>query len=519
MTGTLERNDYIEESKLFFKRIWQGKKPIVKLYKTQSADYLYDTGTNKVLKCKPNVFFLLECLFSTEMDKAIAIFLSRFQEGEFIDAVEKIKVAVEKEGVLLSFGANQFGLSSHYGNLKDLLDSKLSQLTLEVTERCPMRCLYCPYNYSFEYSRNHGERDMSLEVAFKAIDYLKTHSYKSDRRAVTFYGGEPLLRFDFIQSCVEYTKSVFSKTSVDFNITTNGILITQEIANYFFKNNFPVVISIDGPKDIHDSYRKDTHGNGTFNRVVNGLKTLVDTYGDEAANKIILSMVYTPPYSGERIDRIAALWDELPWLPKNLNVNITYPSEGTMPAGILSTENVKEEKDLERWGIETFEKKYSGTGEGHPISDSMEEKKLAMFMQRTIFHEPFDKYYLNGCCVPGLRKIFVTVDGAFRICEKISSKAPLIGNVFEGFTLETIQKAYIDEYEQMSLPLCSKCWAIRLCNICYVQTFRTGKFDIDSKCRSCRGQLHSKSRLLKLFSILMEKNPDGLNFLYDVKLE
>jgi len=508
----------ISDYRDYFNNLWKGKKPIAKLFKTSANGYIYDTGTNKILKCKPHVFSLLECLLSMEIDEATNTFLINHSEEQYIDAAKMIKSAIEKEGVLLSMGASRFGLGDHYGDLEVLYDSKLTILQLEVTERCQFRCIYCLYNSAYKASRNHGNRDMNLSIAYKAIDYFKKHSYKSDMRAVTFYGGEPLLRFDFVKSCIEYANSAFLGTGVEFSITTNCALISPEIANFFFENNVNVVCSIDGPKEIHDRYRKDIHGNGTFDKAITGLKILVDAYGVKAESKILLSMVYAPPYSEAKIKRIASMWDEFTWLSKNIDINITYPAEGTFPIEPIKNVDLVEDKNLVEWANENFIKKYMGSDVGHSISNNITEKNLAVLMQRSIFHEPFEKYFLNGCCVPGLRKIFTTVDGKFRICEKISFDAPVIGDVFNGLDLETISNIYISEYDRISLPNCSKCWSIRLCDLCYIRAFEAGKLDVHKKSKSCHGLLSSKQRLLEFLCYLLELNPKGLDYLYDLKL-
>jgi hypothetical protein len=94
-------------------------KTIARLFKTPSHEYFYDTGTSKVLRCLPHVFHLLDCFLSMDIDKAVPAFLSKYGEDRFIDASKLIKGAIEKEGVLLSTGASRFGLSDHYGTLKN----------------------------------------------------------------------------------------------------------------------------------------------------------------------------------------------------------------------------------------------------------------------------------------------------------------------------------------------------------------------------------------------------------------
>jgi uncharacterized protein len=503
----------------YLSNLWGTKKPVAKLFRTNSGYYLYDTGTSKVLRCKFHVYELLNLLFSEEISTAISSFKAEHGEKIFEDVSADIIKAIDTEGILSSMGATRFGSGDHYANIEELVKSSLGMITLEITENCNLRCGYCIYNSYNENAREHSKTEMCIEVALKGIDYLKKNSHKKDRVAITFYGGEPLLRFKFIQRCVEYARSTIKEKKIDYSITTNGTLLTPEIARFFRKHNFSVVVSIDGPKEIHDSFRKDTKGKGSFQKAIQGLKTLIDIYCQDASEKISLSMVYTPPYSRKRLDRIASLWDELPWLPADLNVNMTYPSTGTFPYEHFSKDELNEDVDMRMWGAEKFKKKYSGVEKGHPISNSQEELKLAAFMQRKIFHSPEDRYFLNGCCVPGVRKLFIASDGTFRVCEKISFNAPTIGNVFTGIDLHIIKSIYIDSYEKLSLPACSRCWAIRLCHVCYIYAFEDKNLSLRRKSVGCRAELDAKERLLNLFSVLTENDLSGLDYLYSYKLQ
>jgi uncharacterized protein len=507
----------LEKFKNFFKNCWGDNKPLSKLIGTKNSGYLFDTRTSKLLKCEDNVYLLLEFLLALKPDVAIEQFIETYGFENFINAFEIIKTSIEQKKILSVGDSPNFGLADHFGDFEASLTSKLGILTLEVTEICNLKCGYCIYNPTVKYKRNHGVREMSLDVARLAIDYLKEHSSKSDRVGVAFYGGEPLLRFPFVKDCAEYAGKVIKSKELDFNITTNGTLITSDIAQFLYKNNFSVTVSIDGPREIHDSFRVDANGKGSFENVAKGLKTLVETYGEKAEERILLSMVYTPPFSENRLNRILELWKELPWLPRDIELNITYPSQGSI---LVRNNNtiIKESKDMNQWGTESFVNSHKQKRSTDSISRSLVEKTLAQFMQRPVFEHGCSRFYLNGCCVPGVRKLFVTVDGSFRVCERIDGDAPTIGDVYKGCDIQKIRDVYIEGYTKISLQDCSNCWAVRICTLCYINAIKSGNWDIETKRENCRNERTSKERLLELFCTLIENDRESLNYLYDLKL-
>ena len=83
---------------------------------------------------------------------------------------------------------------------------------------------------------------------------------------------QKILEFNKIQSIVDYAKSLINKKKIKFSLTTNATLLTSEIAEFFYDNNFNILVSLDGPKEIHDEYRKDKNDNGSFDRTIKGLK-------------------------------------------------------------------------------------------------------------------------------------------------------------------------------------------------------------------------------------------------------
>ncbi len=497
----------------FFREIWKGKRPLGKLFRTPSRGYLYDTGTNKIIGCHYLVFSLLEHFFTKTVEKAIADFLNIHDMDEFLFAANTIKSGIETERILKAQNIQQLEFASQTFDYKALIESSLEILLLEMTSRCNLRCKYCVYDGHVKDKRNHSNDDMSLPVAYKAVDYLKAHSVNKDTVAVSFFGGEPLVDYPKMQKVVEYSRTVLDKKELIFFVTTNGTLITPDIATYFFQNNFTVFVSIDGPEDIHDDYRTDGSGKGSFQKSIEGVKTLIDAYGEKAEEKIRFSMVYTPPFSEKRLNRIAELWEQFPWLPRNMNLSISYPSSGTIPPE-KAAPDAQEDKTLIQWAAELYYNKFIGKGDSHPIADAIMEKNLAMVEKLPVYDNPTEHFYPSGCCIPGVKRLYVSTDGAFRICERISTYAPTIGNVYSGIDMEKLQKIYMDDYESISAPLCTRCWAIRLCTACYVEAFNNESLDVSCKAEGCQKVKSVQESMLEYYCTLKELRPEGLHYLH-----
>lgn len=510
-----EFNDLV----LSLKKIFNESPPLAKLFRTDSRGYIYDTGTNKLLSCNEIVYNLLLKLFSSNVNQAIENYIDEYGAKTFIIAANTVISVIKKECILSLKSATPFGISRNIEDFKERINTSLEILFLELSEACNLRCDYCVYNNYVKTKRNHGRRHMSLSTAQLAIQYLYKHSFKRKKISLGFYGGEPLLKFDLLQSIIHYAGIVLNKDELNFSITTNGTLVNNEIADFFARNNFSIHVSLDGPEEIHNEFRKDKKGIGSFNRALKGIKYLVDAYGDLSKKKISLSMVYTPPFSSNRIEHIASLWNEFPWLPKEMNLNITYPSPGTILKKNNYEFDLPEDKNLQQWAFETYKNRYLKNGTSHPIADSIMEHAFAILIQRPIYKTDINQGFMNGCCIPGVRRIYVDVTGKFHLCEKISTDAPVIGSVKSGINQEVIDNVYINGYEEMCKPNCSKCWVVRLCDSCFAYAFENGALDVASFKKQCTIVKETQEKYLRYYCMLMEFNPFGLDYLYDRKME
>lgn len=140
---------------------------------------------------------------------------------------------------------------------------------------CNLDCAYC---YYLDKSEIYGGREprMTLEELER---YVKQYIESCETREITFnwHGGEPLvLGLDFYKKAVEYQQKYKGEKIINNTLQTNATLITDEWARFFKDNNFLLGVSVDGPPEVHDRYRKDKGGRPSLERVVAGIKKLYD---------------------------------------------------------------------------------------------------------------------------------------------------------------------------------------------------------------------------------------------------
>ena len=140
-------------------------------------------------------------------------------------------------------------------------------LCLHIAHDCNLACKYC-FAEEGEY---HGRRAlMSFEVGKKALDFLVANSGNRVNLEVDFFGGEPLMNWDVVKRLVEYGRSLepaYNK-KFRFTLTTNGVLLNEEILEFANKEMSNLVLSIDGRKQIHDRMRPFRGGQGSYDLIV-----------------------------------------------------------------------------------------------------------------------------------------------------------------------------------------------------------------------------------------------------------
>ncbi|MBQ8528834.1 MAG: thioether cross-link-forming SCIFF peptide maturase, partial [Clostridia bacterium] len=164
------------------------------------------------------------------------------------------------------------------GALKQKTGGVIKALCLHIAHTCNLNCSYC----FASQGKYHGERAvMSFEVGKRALDFLIENSGTRHNLEVDFFGGEPLLNFGVVKELVAYARSIEKKYNKNFRftLTTNGMLIDDDVIDFANRECANVVLSLDGRKEIHDRFRVDYAGRGSFDTIVPKFKRLVDARG------------------------------------------------------------------------------------------------------------------------------------------------------------------------------------------------------------------------------------------------
>jgi len=153
-------------------------------------------------------------------------------------------------------------------------------LCLHVAHTCNLNCAYC----FASQGKYHGDRAvMSFEVGRQALDFLVAHSGTRTNLEVDFFGGEPLMNWDVVKRLVAYARSIETAAGkrFRFTLTTNGMLIDDDVIDFANREMSNVVLSLDGRKEIHDRCRVDCAGNGSWERIVPRFQKLVAARGNK----------------------------------------------------------------------------------------------------------------------------------------------------------------------------------------------------------------------------------------------
>ena len=328
------------------------------------------------------------------------------------------------------------------GALKAKTSGVVKALCLHIAHTCNLNCSYC----FASQGKYHGERAiMSFEVGKRALDFLIENSGSRRNLEVDFFGGEPLMNFDVVKQLVAYARSIEKEKGKNFRftLTTNGMLIDDDVIEFANKEMSNVVLSLDGRKEIHDRYRVDYAGNGSWERIVPKFKKLVDARGGKG---YYMRGTFTH-----------ANPDFLKDIQVMLDLGFT---ELSMEPVVCASGDPSELTEADK-----------------PVVMEQYEKLAELMIKRDKEGKPFTFYHymidLSGgpCiykrisgCGSGTEYMAVTPWGDLYPCHQfVGEEKYKLGDIYNGVTNTAIQ----DEFAQCNVyarPDCHDCWAKLYCS-------------------------------------------------------
>ncbi len=207
------------------------------------------------------------------LSSLLSRYADRTNEQELAEAYEQL-LALKAAGKLFTEDTYE----PMAGTLKAKTSGVIKALCLHVAHVCNLNCSYC----FASQGKYHGERAlMSFETGKRALDFLVEHSGSRKNLEVDFFGGEPLMNFQVVKDLVAYARSIEPETGKHFRftLTTNGMLVDDDVIDFCNRECHNVVLSLDGRKEIHDRFRRDYAGNGSWDRIVPKFQRFVEARG------------------------------------------------------------------------------------------------------------------------------------------------------------------------------------------------------------------------------------------------
>lgn len=366
----------------------------------------------------------------------------------------------------------------------------LKQVIIEITQSCGMQCKYCAYSGIYYYNRIRSSQSINFRLAKSGIDYIYQFIKKRKIKefSIGFYGGEPLLEFAVVKEIVNYAKKLFKRWKLRFNVTTNGTLMNDSIIDFFIENEFNVTVSLDGPKENHDSKRVFPDGNGSFQVVIDNLEKIKKKDETFYYNNISFFAVHSNDLSLEKLYL---------FFKENDLVNKNSLRFGRVNS--LDTDYYK------KYPYDKWERKHEFGRIFDIIKKKLKNDEMLYPVETAIFQDipqlmdilkTRRMNMLAGSCFFDNR-LYIDAGGRFHICEKINDKFSF-GDVNTGFDLEKMEK-FLRDYTELIKKNCLNCDVRFLCRRCYIQFAKDGEFSIDPLfCENRKNIFYRLEKLIEL---------------------
>lgn len=287
-------------------------------------------------------------------------------------------------------------------------------IVFETTSDCNLNCTYCGYGKL--YNNNRIIKYASLNKAKKFLDYfIKIRIENNIRKKlfITFYGGEPLLNFNFIHNIIKYIKIKYKSFDFIYSITTNGILL-KKYFNFFYENNFIIYISLDGNVK-NNSYRITKNNKSSYLTVYKNIKWVQNRFAEYFTKNIyILSVIHN--FNKDIYD---------------LQTFMNFEFNKYSTANLLSSNNINPQH-INEFNKIYYSPKYNkkkmknlfmmNYSEYIRHVDITKEQRERFFKTKIVLNNNKIINYLTGTCIPFSRKIFISAEGKIYPCERINKR-------------------------------------------------------------------------------------------------
>ena len=357
-------------------------------------------------------------------------------EQDVLDCIEDVKT-LEENGKLYTPDTYE-GMAFDFKNRNTVIKA----LCLHVAHTCNLNCEYC----FASQGKYHGERAlMSFEVGKRALDFLIENSGTRRNLEVDFFGGEPLMNWNVVKELVSYARvqEKIHNKNFRFTLTTNGMLIDDDVIEFSNREMSNVVLSLDGRKDVHDRLRVDYMGRGSYDTIVPKFQEFVKRRGGK-------NYYMRGTFTHKNVDFTNDIFHmaDLGFTELSMEPVVCSPED----TSALTQEDLPILfEQYEILAKEMIKRKKNGNGFTfyHYMLD--------------LTHGPCIYKRISGCG-SGTEYMAVTPTGDLYPCHQfVGDTKYLLGNIYDGVTNKEIQNEFklCNAYAR---PECNDCWAKLYCS-------------------------------------------------------
>ena len=245
-------------------------------YKLNGYNIVIDVYSGSVHLVDEVAYDIIGMYENTAREEIVRVITERYPDVTEQDVLDCFDDVEELKSIGRLFAEDQY--KDHAFDFKNR-NTTVKALCLHVAHTCNLNCEYC----FAAQGKYHGESAlMSYETGVAALDFLVKNSGKHVNLEVDFFGGEPLMNFDVVKRLVAYARSIEKDAGKNFRftLTTNGMLIDDDVIEFANRECTNVVLSLDGRREINDISRRDYAGNGSYDRIVPKFQKMAAARGD-----------------------------------------------------------------------------------------------------------------------------------------------------------------------------------------------------------------------------------------------